>query len=304
MTNYKSLLQIFFVSLTIAAVMACSPDDDAASTTLPSEDAVCIESGDILVTTSGADALVVFNPDGTFKRIAYYVLSATENLYGIAWSHTAEEILVAVDGVDRIVGINPEDCSTRDVITNANLTGTIRGITQLLNGDILVSETNNIERFGANGNRVTSGWPLAAQSAATGLDALSNGGFVHCSTTTDVVRTYSDTGTQTATRSSGIAATTDAMSCKALHDGSIAAAWSGTSDTIAIYSADLSTLNASFSNTAYLGAPGGIAQRANGNLLIVDRIFNHVVEITTAGTYVGTFGAGYLSTPEFILVVP
>jgi hypothetical protein len=203
-----------------------------------------------------------------------------------------------------VVAVSAEDCSNRNVVVDINLTGTIRGITQLTSGDILVSETNNIERFGSNGNRVSSGWPLAAQTGATGLSALANGGFVHCSTTTDVVRTYSSAGVQVATRSSGIAGTTDAMDCFVMSNGNIATTWSGTSDTVSIYNSSLSPI-ASFSNTAYLAAPGGIAQRpSGGNLLVVDRVFNVIVELTTAGVYVNTFGSGLLSTPEFILVVP
>lgn len=299
-----SLLLLFFLALAINT--SCSPDDVSDSTTTDSEEpaADCIVSGDILVTNSGSDALVVLNSDGTFKSVPFYVSSATENLYGITWSSLTNEVLIVVDGVDRVVALNPVDCTTRTAIIDTNLTGTLRGITQLTSGDILVSETNNIERFGSNGNRVTSGWPLAAQTLASGLSALSNGGFVHCSTTTDVVRTYNSAGTQQATRSSGIAGTTDAMDCFTMNDGSIATTWSGTSDTVSIYNSSLSPV-ASYSNTAYLAAPGGIAQRANGgNLLVVDRVYNYIVEITTAGALVGTFGAGVLSTPEFILVVP
>jgi hypothetical protein len=297
----QSLLVLPFFLLNIS----CSPEENTNSSTDGSEAPVnCIVSGDIVVSNSGSDSLVVLNSDGTFKTMAFNVPSATENLYGITWSALTGEILVAVDGVDRVVAVDPVDCSNRTVVLDVNLTGTIRGITQLTSGDILISETNNIERFGSNGNRVAAGWPLAAQTAASGLSALSNGGFVHCSTTTDVVRTYSSTGVQAATRSSGIAGTTDAMDCFVMSNGQIVTTWSGTSDTVSIYTSTLTPVT-SFSNTAYLAAPGGIAQRANGgNLLVVDRTYNHIVEITTAGVLVGTFGSGLLSTPEFILVVP
>ncbi len=303
-SKFNLLCLAFGVAIFSVCLVSCSPEDVDDSTTADSEDEICIESGDIVVTNSGSDALVVFNSDGTYKSTPFFVLSATESLYGISWSSVTGEILIVVDGVDRVVALNPTDCTTRNIIIEANLTGTVRGITQLTNGDILISETSNIERFGSNGNRVTSGWPLAAQTLATGLSALSNGGFVHCSTTTDVVRTYTNAGVQVATRSSGIAATTDAMDCFTMFDGSIATTWSGTTDTVSIYNSSLAPV-ASYSNTAFLGAPGGIAQRSNGgNLLVVDRVFNLVVEITTAGAFVGTFGSGLLSTPENILVIP
>ncbi len=304
MVNAKKISMLFLLGWVISVCnISCSPEDNEDSATSDSEEA-CLASGDIVVSNSGSDALVVLNPDGTFKRVAYYVLSASDSLYGITWSSLTGEIFIVVDGVDRVVALDPLDCSTRDVVIDANLTGTVRGITQLTGGDILISETSNIERFGSNGNRVTSGWPLAAQTGATGLSALSNGGFVHCSNTADVVRTYSSAGVQAATRASGIAATTDAMDCFVMSDGNIATAWSGTSDTVSIYSSSLAPV-ALYSNTGYLAAPGGIGQRPNGgNLLIVDRVYNYIVEITTTGSLVGTFGSGLLSTPEFILVVP
>lgn len=289
----------------MALLVSCSPDETEDSTQDsqdPEEN--CLVSGDILVSNSGSDAVIVFDSAGNFKRVAFSVNSASESLYGLVWSASTNEVIVAVDGVDRVVAISAVDCGERTVVINPNLTGNIRGITQLTSGDILVVETNNIERFGSNGNRVTSGWPLAAQTAGTGLGALSNGGFVLCSSGTDVVRAYSATGVQSATRSSGIAATTDAMGCIALANGNIAATWSGTSDTIAIYNPALSGVIATYSNTAMLGAPGGLAEKSNGNIVAVDRVFNQVVEITSAGVYVGSFGSGYLSTPEFIAVVP
>jgi len=296
--------------VTLSLVLSCSPkgDDTKSTATDPSDDTpeACFESGDILVASSGLDALTVFSADGTFKRVAYYVLSAVDKMYGITWSASTQEVLVAIDGVDRVVAVSASDCSTRDAVLDSNLSGNIRGITQLKGSsdDILVIETNNIERFGANGNRVTSGWPLAAQTGGTGIAAMANGGFVHCSNGSDVLRTYNAAGVQQATKSSGIAGTTDATDCMELADGSIAVAWSGTTDTVAVYNSTLTTLNSSFSNTAYLNNPGGLAQRANGNLLVVDRVYNQVVEITQAGVFQSTFGAGYLATPEYILVVP
>jgi len=307
MLKSLKLLQIIFVYMA-ALLISCSPeDDDAGVAELPSEDPpeeACLVSGDVVVSSSASDSLMVFNSDGTFKRMIFSVSSASESLYGITWSSASNEILAVVDGVDRVVAVSAEDCTSRVAVLDVNLTGTVRGITQLPNGDILVVETNNIERFGANGTRITTGWPLAAQTAGTGVSALSNGGFVHCSSTSDVVRTYNAAGTQVATRASGIGATTDAMDCMNLASGQIATTWSGTTDTVSIYDASLNPV-ASYSNTSVIGAPGGIAQRpSGGNLLVVDRVFNYVVEISLTGTLVGTFGAGYLSTPEFIVVVP
>lgn len=294
-----SEIRYALILLTTAIVVAsCAPrEDDDAST-------LCWESGDIIVSNSGSDAVIALNSDGSYRGIVYNVINTSETVYGVNFSATGE-LLVAVDGTDRVMAISQADCSSRIVIADANLTGTLRGVTELSNGDILVAETSNVERFRSTGARVTSGgWPRALQTGATGLSAIPAGGFVHCSTTLDVVRTYDDLGAQTFTRSSGIAGTTDAMDCLKLSDGSVAIAWSGTTDTVSIVSADLSTQSASYSDLAILSNPGGLGELANGNLVVADRLNHYLVEITRAGVFVATLGDGVLNTPEFIAVAP
>lgn len=294
------------VALCFVTTACKSTDDETEAVEVPVEEVeACFESTDVLVSNSGSDAVIAFDAAGNYKRIVYSVSStAGESIYGMEILATGE-LAVVVDGTDRVMAVSPEDCSARILIADANFTGTVRGIAQLSSGDILVVETSNVERFSSTGTRITTGaWPKALQTTATELSAISTGGFVHCSTGTDVVRTYNDAGTQVATRSSGIAATTDAMGCKALASGNIVTAWSGTTDSVVIYNSTLATALFTYTDVALLGAPGGIAERANGNILVVDRTFHHVVEITNQGVYVGTFGAGLLNIPEHVLVVP
>jgi hypothetical protein len=295
--------KILIISILSLFLLASCTQEKKSSSSDSSEPA-CISSGDLIVSNSGSDVVLVLNADGSYKNIAYNVSNTAETVYGVAWSQ-AGELLVGVDGADRIVAVNAATCESRTFAADGSLTGTIRGLTQLLSGDILIVETSNIEKFNSLGMRVTSGgWPKALQTGGTDVSAMSTGGFVHCSSTADVVRTYDSLGAQVATVSSGIAATTDAASCIELSNGSIAAAWSGTTDTVKIYSSNLSTTLATFSDTSILSAPGGMAQRANGNLLILDRVLHYIVEIDTDGNFVGIVGDGVLSTPEQILVVP
>lgn len=301
------ILQVFTLSFSVLASLSCSQDfqDTAATTPTDETPSACFQSGDILVSNSGSDVVLVLNPDGTYKDIVYNVTNGSENIYGLAWSADTNEVLISVDGTDRIMAVSAEDCSERNLITDANLNGNIRGVAQLTAGDIVVVESNAVERFTSSGIRVTAGsWPKNLQTTGTNIFPLSDGGFILCSTGTDVVRTYDVAGTQVATRSSGIGATTDAAGCTVLSDGTIAVAWSGTTDTVGIYSANLGTVVATYSNTSILSAPGGIAQRANGNLLVIDRVLNYIIEITSAGAFVNIIGDGVLSTPEYLLVVP
>lgn len=215
---------------------------------------------------------------------------------------------MVVDGTDRVLSVSAEDCSVSEFETDPNIMGNIRGITRLASGDVLVVETA-VERLNVlsngRGSRTTNGgWPKTLQTAGTGISARAGGGFVHCSTTTAVVRTYDDSGTQINTKSSGIIGTTIAADCRELKNGNIVTVWSGTTDTVSIYNPTLSSTVATFSDLAFLSTPGEVAQRGNGNLLILDRLLNYIVEIGEDGTFIRTLGGALLSTPEFIEVIP
>lgn len=302
MQNVLFILFATFASFVLTSCKSSSDEGDEVAAPTP----VCFESGDILVANGGSDAIMSFSSTGAFKKIIYQLNTAAgEALYGMDYIESTGEVAVVVDGTDRVMAIDPETCAARILIADANLNGTLRGITQLSTGDLLVVETSNVERFSSTGVRITTGsWPKALQTTGADIHALAAGGFVHCSTGSDVVRTYDDAGTQVATRASGIAGTTDAMGCKELANGSIAAAWSGTTDSVVIYSSNLATAQYTYSNTAVLSTPGSLAQKNDGNILVADRVLNYLVEISPTGTYVGTIGGGYLNVPEFILVIP
>ena len=307
MENKKSSLFISVLSFIIVAATtlnSCAPKNlESESTSSP-----CLSSGDIVVSNSGTDAVIVLNSDGSYKGTALELISASENIYGLHYDRISNRLLVVIDGTDRILSISPDNCAVSEFSTDTNIAGNMRGITRLSSGDVLVVETA-VERLNVLSNglglRTTVGaWPKTLQTGGTGISARTAGGFVHCSSTTDVVRTYDDSGTQINTRSSGIAGTTDAMDCRELTSGNIAVSWSGTTDTISIYDSTLSASVATFSNLTILPTPGGIAQRTNGNLLVLDRVLNHIVEVTEGGSFVQTLGGALLSTPEYIEVVP
>jgi len=304
MKNSKFSKYIFLASIGFSLV-ACQgkrlpiDDDDGISNVIEAE------SGDIVVSNGGSDSVLLLDKNGNFKDVLLNVDNTSETVWGIEYLDDTDEVAVVIDGVDRVKAVSLSNLSARDLILNANLTGILKEITQLVSGDLLIAEASNVELFTINGVRITSGgWPKALQTGASGIDALDNGGFVHCSTTADVVRTYDSAGIQVATAVSGIAATTDSVACIELKNGNIAVAWSGTTDTIQILSADLSTVIASYSDTGQLGSPSGLAQAKNGNILIGDAIFHHIVEITQSGNFVKTLAGALINTPRDLLVIP
>lgn len=268
----------------------------------------CMSSGDIIVSNSGTDAVIVLDSDGNYKNTALTLTSNAENIYGVHWDRISNRLLVVIDGVDRIVSIDPATCAKTDFVTDPNLTGNLRGLVRLTAGDVLVTETNTVERFTVNANgtgtRTTlGGFPLTLQTNGTGISETAAGGFVECGSAS--VRTYTAAGVAVSANTvSGITGTTAAMDCRVLKNGNIAVVWSGTTDTVRIYNSALSSTVGSYSDISLLSTPGGIAQRANGNLLVLDRVLNQIIEITETGVFVQALPRSVLSTPEFIEVVP
>jgi hypothetical protein len=285
-------------------IVGCSPSDSSSGTSA-STSAALFATGDLIVSNGGSDAVLVLDADGEFKNVLYEVDNTTETVTGLSYLSTTGEILVAVDGVDRIVAVDSTGVA-RDFIINAQVNGTMRGLTQLASGgDVLIVETNNIERVDVLGNRITTGgWPLSLQTGGQGISPRAAGGFVHCSNTLDVLRTYNNAGTQQATVSSGIAGTTDAMDCRELSNANIITVWSGTTDTVRIYNAALSSTVASFADQGKLATPAGLTQTADGRILVMDSVFNHIVELTSALVFSRIIGDTVLSTPQYIMEVP
>ncbi len=262
-------------------------------------------SGDIVVSNGASDSILLLDPDGFYKALLFNADNTSESPGGVTYNTDTNEVVFVVDGADRLAAVSLTDLTYRNVVTSTLLSGVLRGITQLINGDYLIIESNVIERYTADGFPAGSPWPRSGlQTNPNGISARAAGGFVMCSYGTDVVRTYDDSGTQIATASSGIAGTTDAYACTELSNGNIAVAWSGTTDTIQIRSPDLSTVIASYSNTSILGDPEGIAEDNDGNLLITDGTFHHIVVIDSSANFVTIKANSVLNLPRWLFVVP
>lgn len=309
------------ISLALTALMSIScakkPGDDA----LADSSTNIFSSGDIVVSNSGSRTLLLFDATGKFKRVISSLSNTAGEIYtGVVLNKTTGQLIVAVDGAaDRLLAISNSGVETT-YFTDAQFTGTIRGLTQLASGDLLIVETSNVERISSAETPIRRSpayggqtWPKALQTTATGINALPNGGFVHCSTGSDVVRTYIDNPVgiaHVATAASGIAATTDVTDCRTDSANAVYAVFSGTTDTVRKYSTDLSTTAWSFSDLGILSTPSGMAVRADGRVLVLDTGFNHVVQISADGSSGAVMQGGLvdiddlLNNPQFIYVIP
>ncbi|WP_372655135.1 hypothetical protein [Halobacteriovorax sp.] len=297
MSKFKKNL---FTLLTTVLLLSCNQDP------IPTTSSFVVTPGDIVVSNITNDSVVLYSSDGDFKRVLYDVQNNAEVPYGVGWKHDTLEVMVAVDGSDRVMGISAIDGSTRTIIQSASLSGSIRGVTQLVDGSILIAESNGVEKFTTDGVRVTDGFPInGGINNVENVFAKSDGGFIVCARGGDVVRTYQSDGTMDDSTASGIGGTTDGYGCTELDDGNIVTAWSGGTDTIAFYDSGLNDAGYSYNDSSTLPSPRGVAQLENGNIIAADATYHHLVEIdSTTGEFVGILASSGLSTPNQIVVIP
>lgn len=222
---------------------------------------------------------------------------------GSVWLKDTYELAVALDGKDRIIAIDAVTGTTRDLVVDGNLNGVIRSMTQLDDGDLLVIETNSIERFSTDGLRRTGVWPLTVNSG-TQIRNLSTGNFVVCAGgTTDQVRIY-DTDGNLLHSDSGPGGGHDARGCEELSNGKIVVSWAGAADAIWIYNSDLTggtpiVLN---SEISIMPSPNSLAIDADDNIFVADTTYNYIIQFNSSGQYIKKFGS--FTNSQDIYIVP
>lgn len=294
---------IFIYFLILISLIACIKNPKESS----SSDGAIMQPGDIVVTSTTADSVLLLDKDGNFKKLLLNLDNNLEIPYGLDWNPFTYEIIVSINGSpDRLMGISALDGTVREVVRNTAFNGNAFGVAVTALGEYLAIESNSIEKFTATGSRINNGtFPKAnIMSNLAQIRSLSAGGFVLCANGTDRVRTYNDSATQQNETQSGIAGTTNAYGCAESPDGTIAASWDGTTDTIALYSSDLSTEVMAFADSSYLNAPRGVTVKADGNILAADAGYEWIVEVTPAGEFVRTLGSGLIADPYQVIEIP
>lgn len=302
-------LNIVMMILTMAVFFGCKQEEAIPT---KSNQTNLVKPGDIIVVNGTSRSLLLLDSNGGYKTVLYDLDNIAESIYDVAFKRDTNEIIFTVNGSARVGAVSVVDGKYRTLISDINLTGALKGLTQLNNGDILVSEISNIERFTTNGVRRTnvSGvtWPNTlggTSTTAEQLFATADGGFIVCSSGSDNVKRYTQNAVIVgAAVVSGIVGTTDAFGCIELADGNIAMAFSGTTDTIRTVSAAMTGIATIFSDLAVLAAPRTLSQTLNGNILVVDSGYNQIVEITSTGTFVRTLGGSIIGTPNAVFSVP
>lgn len=304
----KKYLNILMILITMIFIVSCKKE---VATPTTSSSTFLINPGDIVV-ANGSRSIILLDSNGNYKQVLYTLDNVTETIYGLAWKADTREVMFTINGAARVGAISAIDGAYRNLITDINLTGALKGLTQLASGDILVAEVSNVERFSSAGIRKTLVnavvWPNTLGATSTTLEQISatlDGGFIACSSGSDNVKRYTNNAVIVGTAQvSGIAGTTDAFGCLELANGRIAMAFNGTTDTIRTVSAAMTGITSIYSDLAILASPRTLTQAINGNILVVDSVYNQIVEITNAGTFVRTLGGGNLGSPVALFSVP
>ncbi|EPZ49566.1 NHL repeat protein [Bacteriovorax sp. BAL6_X] len=307
MRKFKIIQLIFFITL-IHGLTSCEEVESVIKAEpLPAPSGNYLEPGDIIVMNYTADSIVQLDSNGVFKRTIYQVTGNSVLLLALGWSNEKNQLLFTTDGNDRVLGVNAYTGKVSDVIVHSGLNGSLRGVTELVNGNIAVLESNNLELFtplGDGHQRETSGFPITnIISTGQGMAPLADGGFLISSRGSDQIRTYDEDGVQQNSVGSPAGAN-DGYFAIELDNGDIVGIWNGTTDQVVEYDSSLSATGASYSNTTYLTNPRGVAQLHSGNIIVSDYSYNHLVEIDISDySLVRTIGQG-LSGPTHVLVVP
>lgn len=264
--------------------MSCSPEPKGF---IGSSFSIQDYEGAYLVTSSIGKSVILFDSNWNYLRTLLLADRFSTDLpYGTAVNREGE-VFITSGAANRVIKTNLDGSEfAGDFITTSIITGNMRGITQLTDGDLLFIRTSTVERFTSEGIRVLGLWPrVNLMNTMTDIRALPDGGFIACSTNTDALRAYDSNGVQTATVSSGIAGTTDVANCDVGPNGEVAAAFNGTTDTIRVYSdSSFSQVLYSFSNLAITANPRALAFKPNGNLVIIDGTNHLIIEIRHDGS--------------------
>ena len=123
----------------------------------PTHSELMVTQGDLVVTSFTSDSLVVFDQNGTFKKVLYQLPNTVgDSISTIAWLPETNEILMAIDGTpDRIDAFSVVTGVVRNFYINTTyLTGTILGIAQLKNSGSPNIKYWDLDSLGYNGQLI------------------------------------------------------------------------------------------------------------------------------------------------------
>lgn len=304
---------LFIILLGLCSSCIISSDSPVETS---SDDVNLIQRGDIVIVNTGNDTILLLDENGVYKDTL--VDSNTDNAIlfnGLFYDSTLRKVLYLYDhgtaSFDSVRSIDLFDGAESRYLSNNQLTGVLPGLTRLSTGELLVLETGTTaEKFSSGLTRVGAPFTAALVTSVTDVSANASGGFaVASSSTATPIRVYSAAAATVASATSTAPVPTlgvamGATSVIHLSNGNVCVAYSGTADAVRCYTSNLATTVWTFSDQNVLQTPGKLALRSNGNLLVTDTFFDHIVEISPTGGLVRVIAGNVLSDPVSIVVIP
>lgn len=299
--------KLILMFLVLSSLTSCLNKDTIE---LQTQDYLNIQSNDILVLSQGTRSVIQLDSDG-HQKDTLFVAPLGSTLRTITWDKNSQRVLVTYtySTATKVISIAPLTKEIKDFSINSFITSALTAIVPN-NGYFIFSTTpTNLRKLNNQGAHITGGgFPLTSALGGTvvQLAQLSNDQFMICSTTAPYVKIFNSAG-QEQFVASGItppAGTTSLTGCHSLANGRVVLAWSGTTDTVAIYNrTNFATPLYTYSDTSILGSPKWIEIASNGNILVSDTVFNLLVELNPQMQFVRTIGEGYFSTPVQFLAL-
>lgn len=297
----KKLILTITVLYSLASCIKTNAD-------LQSQDDLTVKSDDIIVLSQGTRSVIQLDHNGQYID-TLYVAPTGSSLKALTWDRVNNRALVGYtyNATTKIISITPSNKGINDFSVNAFLTATLNTLVPTVNGFLFSATPNIIRKLNYNGAyNAGSGFPLniGPTGSIVQMATLANNQFLVCSSTSPYIKIFNSNGVEqlSASNITPPSQATTLTGCNAISTGQIAISWSGTNDTVAVYNPNnFSTALYQYTDTAILAAPKWIQKASNGNVLIGDTSFNHIVELTPKMEFVRTLGASYFSTPvQFI----
>jgi hypothetical protein len=318
------VLILFLSTLLMACSRKANFEAVVTSQSSSTDPEITTESGDIIVISGGTVAstatpfplhkIALFSDQGEFKKFLYEAPNASTFLYGGSIDTQTQDVLFAIDTVDRVDKIDLESFQVTNAILDANLTGNMRAVESLSDGWIVAADSlTAIEKYSHAGVRAGAPYPLTIPTAINNIKRISGGRFVVTFTTNpDSPRVYNNDGTLAATFPTTSPCTTncDPYDIVELSDGRFVLN-SRVTHGLYLYSSTFVYIGVLYLNTSIVNSPSGMAKLSNGNIIVCNTNFNSCDEFSISGnvgTRVGSSSliddASYVRQPLSVMVVP
>jgi hypothetical protein len=146
-------------------------------------------SGNIVIISGGTAArgvspfplhhIVLYTSEGNYIDTIYSAKNA-DRIWGGDISPFEKSFAFVVEGIDRVESVDINTSTVTNLIIDPQLSGnTMRSLAYLSDGSMIIAESPTvIEKFDANGSRVTAGFPITVPSGIRSVRRISGDRFI------------------------------------------------------------------------------------------------------------------------------